>query len=70
MKNNSEITQFTIEDISTFKKKALYWANMFPTFCTLDNNDYKHYNYSSFEFVLAVDAINYLEDSCFDNFIM
>ena len=65
-KKTSENTSFTIENISLFKQKALYWANMFSTFCAIDNNEYKKYDYSSFEYVLAVDAIKNLEESDFE----
>ena len=66
MKNNTENTSFKIENVNLFKQKALYWANMFPVFCALDNNEYQEYNYSSFEYVLAVDAIDFLEENNFD----
>ena len=66
MKTQQENTTFKIENISLFKQKALHWANMFSTFCALDNNEYKYYNYSSFEYILAVDSISFLEDNNFD----
>jgi para-aminobenzoate synthetase component 1 len=62
----SENTSFKIDNISLFKQKALYWANMFSTFCALDNNEYKDNNYATYEYILAVDAINFLEEKNFD----
>jgi len=64
--NQTESTSFKIKNIEHFKQKALYWANMFSNFCALDNNEYANYNYSSFEYTLAVDAIDFLKAHNFD----
>lgn len=67
MKNFIEKTSFKLKDVAVFKQKAIYWANLFPTFCLLDSNIDKTYQYSSFDFCLAVDAVSVLEDSTFEN---
>ena len=67
MINFIEKTCFSLKDVASFKQKAIYWANMFPTFCLLDSNQDKTYEYSSFDFALAVDAISLLEDYSFEN---
>lgn len=68
MNTFNEETSFQLKenDIATFKQKALYWANLFSTFCLLDNNQYAHYAYSNFEFCLAVDAIDFFQSETFD----
>lgn len=60
-----EYTSFTLKDIDLFKQKAIYWANQFMAFCVLDNNNYQKYHYHSFEYILAVDAINYISGNSF-----
>jgi len=56
-----ENTVFTIAEISTFKQKALVWANQFETIACLDNNQYTEYKYSDAEFLLAIDAVDFIE---------
>ena len=53
---------FTINDIKGFKKRLLFWAQQFPVAIWLDSNDYKQ-QHSSFDAVLAVDALSTLESS-------
>lgn len=60
-----ENTTFKLKDITLFKQKSIFWANQFSTFCTLDNNNYQEYQYHSFEFTLAVDALQTLKSSSF-----
>jgi len=56
-----ESTSFSItEDIQLFKKKALQWANRFSVLCALDSNQDTKNKYSDYEFLLAVDAIDYI----------
>ncbi len=55
-----ETTTFSLENIDLFKKKALKWANQFGTLCCLDSNGYRHKEYATYEFLLAVDALNEL----------
>ncbi|MEO5909570.1 MAG: anthranilate synthase component I family protein [Pelobium sp.] len=50
----------TIEDISTFKKKALAFANQFEICCVLDSNQYQD-PYSSFDLIIAFDYTQILE---------
>jgi len=56
----AESTTVTIADITSFKKKALQWANYFGTVCLLDSNDYPHAKNKSKDWVLAVDAVDEL----------
>ncbi len=66
MKENQENTSFKIDNIEIFTQKALFWANRFTTFCLLDSNDYKNDKYASFDYILAVDSINFLKDANFE----
>ncbi len=47
--------QFTIPNISVFKKQLLYWAQQFQEVVWLDSNTYQQ-QYSSYDAILAVDA--------------
>ena len=53
----AESTTVTIADIELFKQQALLWANHFRVVCLLDSNSYPHKNYTSKNWVLAVDAL-------------
>ena len=53
----AESTTITLNDAETFKAKALQWANHFRVVCLLDSNGYPQKNYSSKEWLLAVDAL-------------
>ncbi len=57
-----EQTTFKIHDIDLFKKKALIWANQFNVVCALDSNQNKYDKYSQYEFLLAVDAIDFISN--------
>ena len=61
----AESTTVTLDDIVSFKQKALLWANYFNTVCLLDSNQYPHPNYKSEDWVLAIDAVDEL--ICGDN---
>ncbi|HLP51743.1 MAG TPA: anthranilate synthase component I family protein [Chitinophagales bacterium] len=63
----AETTTVTIADIAAFKLKALAWANQFPVACLLDSNNYPHNNYKPAEWLLAVDAADYVSDSAANN---
>ncbi len=56
----AESTTVTLDDISSFKKRALLWANHFNTFCLLDSNQYPHIYYKSEDWVLAIDTVDEL----------
>ena len=47
---------FDINDIPVFKKKLLTWAQQFAEVVYLDSNEYQK-EYSSYDFILAVDAL-------------
>ena len=53
---------FPISDTALIKSKLLKWGNQHPVFSWLDSNNYKQ-KHSSFEAVLAVDAISSLESN-------
>ncbi len=61
----AESTTVSLSDIETFKAKALAWANQFRVVCLLDSNNYPHKNYTSKEWVLAIDATE--EIACNEN---
>ena len=61
----AESTTVTLSDIDGFKANALKWANQFRVVCLLDSNNYPHINYSSKEWLLAVDSND--EISCNEN---
>ncbi|HLP19099.1 MAG TPA: anthranilate synthase component I family protein [Chitinophagales bacterium] len=63
----AETTTVTIADIAAFKLKALAWANQFPVVCLLDSNNYPHTNYRPAEWLMAVDAADYVSDSAPNN---
>lgn len=64
----AEFTTITVADVAAFKQKALTWANYFRVVCLLDGNSYPHKNYSSKDWVLAIDAIEEINCSknCFE----
>jgi para-aminobenzoate synthetase component 1 len=45
--------QYYLQDLETFKTKALYWANQFGTACLLDSNGYTTDPYTAFDALLA-----------------
>lgn len=53
----AETTTITLPEPELFKEQAIVWANQFRVCCLLDSNNYRHKNYSSKEWILAVDAI-------------
>lgn len=54
----AETTTISLTDVEAFKHKALTWANYFRVVCLLDSNGYAHNQYSSHNWILAVDAID------------
>ena len=58
-----ESTTFFLQNIDLFKQKALTWATQFATLCCLDSNHYAHKQYASYEFLLAVDALDEVQSS-------
>jgi len=56
----AETTRFTLTDEATFKRKALEWACQFRVVCLLDSNAYPQDKYSSIDWVLAVDALDFV----------
>jgi len=56
----AENTTFTLADEAKFKLCALRWANQFGVVCLLDSNSYKHDKHSSLDWVLAVDALDFI----------
>lgn len=56
----AESTTVTIQNIASFKQKALQWANYFRVVCLFDNNQYPHHQYQTKDWLLAVDAIDEL----------
>lgn len=61
-------TTFKIPDPALFKRKALQWACQFNVCCLLDSNDYASDRYSSYEWLLAIDAPQYIDatENCFE----
>jgi para-aminobenzoate synthetase component 1 len=58
----AETTTFPLADEPLFKLKALRWAQQFQTVCLLDSNQYELDKYSSMEWVLAIDALDFCAD--------
>ena len=52
------------EEKNTFKQKMLNWIKKFNIFCLLDNNEYNHTD-SSFEWIAAVGADNFISINSF-----
>ena len=55
-----EITTFTLTDEVAFRLRTLEWASQFNVVCLLDSNGYKLDKYSSLDWVLAVDALDFV----------
>jgi para-aminobenzoate synthetase component I len=53
-------TTITLNDATAFKRKALQWAQNFGTVCLLDNNEYAANKYPAKNWVLAVDAVDFV----------
>ena len=58
----AETTSFALTDAALFKRNALQWASQFQTVCLLDSNSYQLDKYSSVEWVLAVDTLDFCAD--------
>ena len=59
--------KYTVENIQLFKKQLLLWSQQFDDVVWLDSNDYKH-KQSSFDAVLAVDALTSIQTDYLDGF--
>ncbi|MFN8323836.1 MAG: anthranilate synthase component I family protein [Chitinophagales bacterium] len=57
----AESTTVTLANAELFKQKAVVWANYFKVACLLDSNSYAYRNYSSIDWLLAVDAVSETE---------
>ncbi len=55
-----EHTTLPIQNVEHFKQQVLCWANQFSVCCLLDSNNYAHQTYRSFEWKMAVDAIDFV----------
>lgn len=64
----AETTAFKLTDETLFKRKALQWANQFNTICLLDSNRYTLDKYASIQWILAVDALEFIapKENSFD----
>ncbi len=64
----AETTSFRLADESSFRLKALEWADQFGVVCLLDSNVYKLDKYSSLDWILAVDALDFVstEENSFE----
>ena len=56
----AETTSFKLTDQHTFRHKALQWGAQFSVCCLLDSNAYPHDEYSSADWTLAVDALDFV----------
>ena len=56
----AETTTFTLTDEATFRLRALAWAEQFSVVCLLDSNSYSHDKYTSLDWVLAVDSLDFI----------
>ena len=55
-------TTFTLTDEAAFRLRALRWADQFAVVCLLDSNGYSQDKYSSLDWILAVDALDFISD--------
>ncbi|MCW3125163.1 MAG: aminodeoxychorismate synthase component [Bacteroidetes bacterium] len=62
MNKLAETTIFPLADEASFKLRALRWAAQFQTVCLLDSNSYALDKYSTVEWMLAVDALDFCMD--------
>jgi para-aminobenzoate synthetase component 1 len=56
----AENTSFTLADQTAFKLKALQWAAQFPVVCLLDSNGYAEDKYTTLDWILAVDVLDFV----------
>jgi para-aminobenzoate synthetase component 1 len=56
----AETTTFTLTDEAAFRLRALEWASQFSVLCLLDSNGYKLDKYTSLDWILAVDALDFV----------
>ena len=63
------IIQKTIADVSEFKNQLLNWSNQFREVVVLDSNsNYNNQHYSSYDFVVAVDAFTSIKTDYYNSF--
>lgn len=63
------IIQKTIADVSEFKNQLLNWSNQFREVVVLDSNsNYNIQHYSSYDFVVAVDAFTSIKTDYYNSF--
>jgi para-aminobenzoate synthetase component 1 len=64
----AETTTFTLTDEAAFRLRALEWADQFSVVCLLDSNGYPYNRYSALDWVLAIDALDFVcaEENSFD----
>lgn len=55
-----EHTSFSIDNIASFKKKALLWASKFSTCAIYDSNSYSQDKYATYEWLLGADALRFV----------
>jgi para-aminobenzoate synthetase component 1 len=56
----AETTTLPLTDAPLFKRRALQWAAQFSAVCLLDSNGYTQDRYSSLDWMLAVDALDFI----------
>lgn len=56
-----ETTSVKINNPAAFKAKALEWANKFKLFIAFDSNDYQQDSYKKYDWLLAVDSIDFIQ---------
>ena len=64
---NRFITHKQITNLEEFKKKLLCWAQQFDDVVWLESNSYNH-EYSSYDAILAVDAMTSIRTDYIDAF--
>ena len=58
----AESTTFTLTDEAAFRLRALEWAGQFGVVCLLDSNGYSQDKYTSLDWVLAIDTLDFISD--------
>ena len=65
----AETTTFTLTDEAAFRLRALEWADQFNVVCLLDSNSYPYDKYTSLDWILAVDSLDFIsaKENSFDD---
>ena len=58
----AETTSFILTDEAAFRLRVLEWAGQFGVVCLLDSNGYSQDKYTSLDWVLAVDNLDFISD--------